>query len=624
VYHIPTQHTKEIIGSLFQVCYNIICLTSLFACILKAHTMKSIIQECLYESLRSLAIPADIIKGLALPIEYSRIEKHGDFSSNVALVLAQSLHTNPMALAQKITNQLQVTSTKKKLIFQKVEAMTPGFINFFIHPDAWLDELPAIFHQGNQYGTSDFGKQQRVLVEFVSSNPTGPLHIGHGRAAAQGDILARLLKALGYQVHTEYYINDAGRQVDILACSIWLRYLEHQGEALPFPDNAYQGDYIRALATELHKHYGRAFYRPAATVIEAYPGTLDAEQFIDAVISRAKTLLGSEQYARLREFGVTHITQDIKEDLSEFGVHFDTWFSENSLLESGEVASTIHALTQRGHTYKADGNLWFRSTVFGDDKDRVLLRANGQPTYFAVDAAYRINILQTRRFDTIINLLGADHHGYLARIRAVVQALGYSKNTIAFSTLQMVSLYRGQKKLPLSTRRGDFITLRALRQEVGSDVARLFFVLRKSNQPIDFDLELAKSESHQNPVYYLQYAYARIASLMRQLQAKGLEWNLREGLNNIKNLALAEEIQLIKQLVRYPDVLLQAAAQCEPAVVVQYLRELAKHFHAYYNHTPVLTQTNTIRNGRITLIQATQQVLKNGFTLLGIQILEKM
>jgi arginyl-tRNA synthetase len=588
--------------------------------------MKSIIQKHLYKALESIQIDPFQLQKTVLPIEYSRTVEHGDFSSSIALILAKSLNIAPVTLAQKIVEQLYTLSTEKEPLFQKIEVVPPGFINFFIHPTAWLACLPLILNHRDKYGASDLGQQKRILVEFVSSNPTGPLHVGHGRAAAQGDILVRLLKTLGYQVHAEYYLNDAGRQVDILACSIWLRYLEASGESfLTFPANAYQGEYIRTIAAALQNHYGTAFYQMGTTVIEGlHSDHRDKEKFIDALITRAKTLLGQEHYTQLLDFGLIYIIEDIQADLTDFDVRFDQWFSERSLIESGSVSTTIQSLIERGHTYKAEGNLWFRSTAFGDDKDRVLLRANGQPTYFAVDAAYRINILQTRGFDRMINLLGADHHGYLTRIHAVAQALGHPPDKIIFSILQMVSLYRGHEKLSLSTRGGNFITLRALRTEVGNDAARLFFVLRKSTQAIDFDLNLAKSASHQNPVYYLQYAYARIASIMRQLAVKGLKWDLQRGLCCLTALSLDQEIQLIKQLARYPDILVQAEMQYEPSILVQYLRQLAKYFHAYYNHTPVLTEDEIIRSARLTLMHAIQQVLKNGFFLLGIHALDRM
>lgn len=586
--------------------------------------MQPIIQNYLKQAIQAIA-GSEVATQVTIPIEYSRVEEHGDFSSSIALNLAKSLKISPINLANRIKTHFEVSTRDAVSLFKTIEVVAPGFINFFIQPTAWLNCLIPILEQRDNYGVSNFGRQKRVLLEFVSSNPTGPLHVGHGRAAAQGDILARLLKIIGYQVYTEYYINDAGRQMDILALSIWLRYLQRTTvNSVAFPSNAYQGEYIQAMAAILQERHGSNFTIARPTLTENWPESAEPEQFIDALIALAKNLLGSDKYDQLVNFGRDYILQIIQADLEAFNVQFDSWFSEKTLITSEAVHETIKTLTQQGYTYQSEGNVWFKSSAFGDDKDRVLLRKNNQPTYFAVDAAYRLNIFKNREFDTIINLVGADHHGYLARIHAVIQALGYQSNRIIFSVLQLVSLYRGTKKLPLSTRSGEFVTLQALREEVGNDAARLFFVLRRSNQPIDFDLALAKSESHQNPTYYLQYAYTRIASILRQLEVKGLTWNLEEGLSKREVLTLKEEIQLVKWLTQYPDVLEQAGTQYEPSILVNYLRELAKHFHAYYNHTPILNQDTVVRNARLALVKAIQQVLKNGFSILGIDALTTM
>jgi len=585
--------------------------------------MKEIIQQYLYIALQKACI--DYPAETPIPIEYSRSPIYGEFSSSIALSLATSTHQKPEALAQIIVDHLKNASPSYLEIFKKIVIVKPGFINFFIQPKAWLQTLADIVNAGNQYGHAKQKAKETILIEFVSSNPTGPLHIGHGRAASHGDIVARLLKTQGYQVHTEYYINDAGRQIDILSCSLWLRYLEILGEQFVFPSNAYQGQYIYDLAQELKTIYGNQWHY-ASSELQDLLGfdaakNLNPEKSMDALIKQTKNLLGSFHYQTLKTFALEKILEDIRSDLNEFEVKFDRWFSENTLIEDGSLSKTIALLIKKGHTYQLDGTLWFRSTSFGDDKDRVLLRANGEPTYFAVDAAYRFNIFQQRKFNKIINFLGADHHGYLTRIHAVIEALGYSKNKLVFNTLQLVSLYQGHKKLPLSTRSGDFITLRALRNEVGHDAARLFFVLRKSSQMIDFDMTLAKSHSHQNPVYYLQYAYARICSVIRQLKAKGFTWELQAGLKCLEALR-TEELLVIKQLARYPYSITQASDQCEPYLLVQYLRDLAKDFHAYYDRTPILVEDQTIRNARLTLIHAIQSVLKNGFDILGIQALE--
>jgi arginyl-tRNA synthetase len=591
--------------------------------------MKKMIQQQIQSVLKQYFAEYPEALQIEIPIEHTRIAEHGDFSTSIALSLAKRLHKKPYEFAQQIANHLTPTIDNNPVLFSKIEVVQPGFINFFIHPDAWRNTLANVLNEGDYYGHSSIGNQARILIEYVSSNPTGPLHVGHGRAAAHGDIVVRLLRALNYQVHAEYYINDAGRQMDILSCSIWLRYLALCGEHLPyFPSNAYQGHYIHTIAQALKELYGNQLHLPfagdLATLFEEKITPENKEKWMDKLIEHTKTLLGEEAYSKVSNFGLKTILEDMRADLAEFGVHFDQWFSEKSLISDGSLDETIEILKAKGHTYELEGSLWFRSTQFGDDKDRVLIRANGQPTYFAVDAAYRFNIFKKRGFPKIINFLGADHHGYLARIHAVIEALGYSRKNLAFSTLQLVSLYREDKKLPLSTRSGEFITLRQLREEVGNDAARLFFVLRKSGQTLDFDLTLAKSHSHQNPVYYLQYAHARICSVMRQLQAKGLNWNVQEGLQQINTLGSAEELELIKHLERYPDAVLQAGMQYEPYLLVHYLRELARQFHSYYNHTPVLVNDSALRSGRLTLIQAVKQVLYNGFTLLGIEALAVM
>lgn len=606
------------IGSYKEVYYGKILHTTVSR--LPIAQMKTLIQQSIHQVLVTLLKDQPTLLQISIQIDYSREQKHGDFSSNIALLLAKPLKCAARQVAAQIMAALNTQSNN--LLFEKIEIAGPGFINFFIKPTAWYSTLSEILHQQTEYGCAQIGKAQKILVEFVSSNPTGPLHVGHGRAAAYGDVLVRLLKAVGYQVHAEYYVNDAGRQMDILSTSLWLRYLESCGETLPFPTNAYQGTYIRQIADQLKTAYAHQFHHPSPAVLQGLPPDAiiggDKEIYIDSVIERAKILLGPDAYQQIKAFGLHHILTGIQADLREFGVQFDQWFSEQTLIADGSVERTLEALTVQGHTYESEGNLWFRATNFGDDKDRVLVRANGQPTYFAVDAAYHWQTLKARGFMQKITVLGADHHGYLARIQAVIEALGYHPAPLTMRTLQFVSLYRGDKKLSMSTRSGEFITLRELQHEVGQDAARLFFVLRKAVQPLDFDLALAKSQSHDNPVYYLQYAYARMCSILRQMIAKGFSWTQEQGLQNIANLSSIEEIALLKQLTRYPEAVLQAATQYEPALLTQYLRELAKAFHSYYNHTLLLTEETAVRDARLTLMQAIKQVLKNGFNLLGI------
>ena len=546
--------------------------------------MKRIVQQEIKTALLAMdefPFPAS----LTIQVDYAREKSHGDFSSNIALVLAKKLQISPRQLAEKIISNVDCSKTNSKL--EKIEIAGPGFINFFLKKSVWYPAIAQILTQTKEFGASKIGNNEPVLVEFVSANPTGPLHVGHGRGAAYGDSIARLLKTVGYRVCAEYYINDAGRQMNILATSVWLRYLEVCGEEFVFPSNAYRGAYVGEIAQQLFSQYGKHFFKPAELVFKDIPADEplggNKEAHIDALILKAKTLLGVVDYEKIFNAGLTSILLDIKEDLSAFRVNFDEWFSENSLFKIDFVDKTIQRLIASGTTYEANGALWFKSTDFGDDKDRVLLRENGQPTYFAADAAYRLFILEKRGFKKIINVLGADHHGYIARIRAVIQALGYPADSLTALLIQFAVLYRGDKKIPMSTRSGEFITLRELREEVGSDATRFFYVLRRAEQHMDFDLELAKEQSNANPVYYVQYAYARVASVMRQLVAKQLVWDKSLGMDSLEQLKEEQEQDLLILLNRYPEILELAAISYEPHIIAHYLRDLSQAFHVYYN-----------------------------------------
>ena len=587
--------------------------------------MKRIVQQEIKTALLAMdefPFPAS----LTIQVDYAREKSHGDFSSNIALVLAKKLQISPRQLAEKIISNVDCSKANSKL--EKIEIAGPGFINFFLKKSVWYPAIAQILTQTKEFGASKIGNNEPVLVEFVSANPTGPLHVGHGRGAAYGDSIARLLKTVGYRVCAEYYINDAGRQMNILATSVWLRYLEVCGEEFVFPSNAYRGAYVGEIAQQLFSQYGKHFFKPAELVFKDIPADEplggNKEAHIDALILKAKTLLGVVDYEKIFNAGLTSILLDIKEDLSAFRVNFDEWFSENSLFKIDFVDKTIQQLIASGTTYEANGALWFKSTDFGDDKDRVLLRENGQPTYFAADAAYRLFILEKRGFKKIINVLGADHHGYIARIRAVIQALGYPADSLTALLIQFAVLYRGDKKIPMSTRSGEFITLRELREEVGSDATRFFYVLRRAEQHMDFDLELAKEQSNANPVYYVQYAYARVASVMRQLVAKQLVWDKSLGMDSLEQLKEEQEQDLLILLNRYPEILELAAISYEPHIIAHYLRDLSQAFHVYYNQHVFLIKDDSLRNARLNLIVATQQVIKNGLNLLGVGTLEVM
>lgn len=551
-------------------------------------------------------------------IERTRDRRHGDFACNVALSLAKRIGKAPRQLAEAIVAALPAHED-----IAKVEIAGPGFINFTITPSAFLRVVPIILDAGDQYGRSTVGQGKRVQVEFVSANPTGPLHVGHGRGAAYGATVADILAAAGFDVHREYYINDAGRQMDILAASVWLRYLELQGEPIRFPDNGYRGDYVLDIAREFLQEHGDALRVSAAEVMSGLPLDEtqgeggDKEAHIDAIVARARQLLGPERYRTVFDAGLNSILADIRDDLSEFGVNYDEWFSERSLLESGAVARVIERLREAGHLYQSEGAWWFRSTDFGDEKDRVVIRENGQLTYFASDIAYHANKFE-RGFDRVIDIWGADHHGYVPRVKAALSALGHEPAQLDVLLVQFAILYRGKEKVQMSTRSGQFVTLRELRNEVGNDAARFFYVLRKCEQHMDFDLDLAKSQSADNPVYYLQYAHARVCSVLRQLQDKGMSWDRRRGLDSLSLLSEPHEIQLITRLGMYPEALEAAALACEPHQLAYFLRDLATDFHAYYNAHQFLVDDAALRDARLALIQATRQVLANGMRLLGV------
>jgi arginyl-tRNA synthetase len=469
------------------------------------------------------------------------------------------------------------------------------------------------------------GDGQKVIIEFVSANPTGPLHVGHGRGAAYGDALARLLRAAGYDVHTEYYVNDAGRQMNILAVSVWLRYLELCGEELDFPANAYQGDYVWDIAASIHRNKGEELHCRIDDVFVGVPPDEplggDKEEHIDGLIRRAKDLLG-ENYDLVFDQGLNEITDNIRRDLAEFGVEFDHWFSERSLHQSGEMEKAIETLEKNGHLYEKEGAKWFRSTDFGDEKDRVVVRDNGQTTYFASDIAYHLDKLD-RGYQRLIDIWGADHHGYVARVKAALQALNAEKDRFEVLLVQFAILYRGGEKLAMSTRSGEFVTLRELRNEVGNDAARFFYVMRKCEQHMDFDLDLAKSQSSDNPVYYVQYAHARICSVLAQLSERDMQIPDADSAD-LQLLTEDHEKDIMNQLARYPEVIENAALNHEPHQVAYYLRELANDFHTYYNSYQFLVEDQALRDARLVLIQATRQVLSSGLDLLGVSAPESM
>jgi arginyl-tRNA synthetase len=592
--------------------------------------MKAELTRLLLDAVRSLegkllTAPVD---PTAVTLERPRDASHGDFASNIALRLAKSAGKNPREVASAIVAALPAN----KLI-DHAEVAGAGFINFKLRAALAFDVIRQVLTQGAGFGRAAARSTNRkVLVEFVSANPTGPMHVGHGRQAAFGDALARILDAGGYEVTREYYINDAGRQMDILAVSLWLRYLEACGESIVFPQNGYRGDYLLPVAAQLRQTRGTDWQRASAEIFRGLPTDApagDKEKHIDAIIERARTLLGSENFQALARFGCDAMLAEIRDDLSGFGVHFDVWSSEREFLASGAIDAALARLRAQGLLYEKDGAQWFRATQFGDDEDRVVVRENGVNTYFAADIAYH-DAKRRRGFDQLIDVLGADHHGYVARVRGGLMAFGHPGECLDVRLIQLVSLFRDGVKLAMGKREATFVTLRQLREEVGNDSCRLFYLMRSNDQALDFDLELAKKKSEENPVFYLQYAHARVSSVARELQARALSYDANAALAALGTEAAGDALAheqaqvLLKSLARYPEVIMQAAEQRAPHVVVHYLRELATGLHSWYNGDRWLVADDVTRHLRLALAFAVQQVLRNGLSVLGATAPESM
>ncbi|MDH4124036.1 MAG: arginine--tRNA ligase [Gammaproteobacteria bacterium] len=583
--------------------------------------MKTLVTKLVQNALASLPELADAAAGLAVEtaIERTRDPAHGDFATNVAMRLAKSVGTNPRELAARIVAAFPASPEVDKL-----DIAGPGFINIYLSAAALHAEIKAILEQGNCYGRQPAKDSPRVLLEFVSANPTGPLHVGHGRHGAYGATVGNLLEAAGYDVDREYYVNDAGRQMDILGLSVWLRWLEAHGTQFDFPGAGYRGEYIREIAAQIDTRGAAVVDRGALLRdIPADAPDGDKEAHIGALIERAKELLGAQLFNHIRQQSLESIRQDIEQDLAEFGVIFDRWYSEQSLETTGRIDAALAVLRDRDMLYEKDGATWFRAEQFGDEKDRVVVRENGVKTYFASDIAYHFD-KRERGYDYLIDILGSDHHGYAPRVRAGLAAMGYDASSLEVKLMQFVALYRNGEKLSMSTRSGEFVTLRALREEVGNDAARLFYVMRSNDQHLDFDLELAKSRSNDNPVYYIQYAFARIASVFRQLAEKGLSHDDSRGRDNLDLLRESQEKALCSALGRYPEVVLLAANNRAPQHLVHYLRELANDFHSYYNAHAFIVDDPALRDARLTLISATRVVIGNGLGILGVSAPEKM
>jgi arginyl-tRNA synthetase len=555
-------------------------------------------------------------------IERTRSRDHGDYAANIALLLAKKTGRKPRELAEAIAATLPQSQH-----VERVEIAGPGFINFHLNRACRLSTLRRVFEQGDRYGFASEESLEPVTVEFVSANPNGPLHVGHGRGAAYGASVAALLEAAGHRVQREYYVNDAGRQMDILAVSVWLRYHELGGIEVRFPDNGYKGDYVVDIARTLRAREGDRLRHGGFEISQDLPADEsqggDKEAHVDALIARARQLLGAADYRLVFDAGLAWCLNDIREDLAGFGVHHDEFFSERSLIDGGFVARAVERLRENGHLFEQDGALWFRATSFGDDKDRVVVRENGVSTYFASDLGYLLSKFE-RGFERAIYIFGADHHGYIARLHAAAQGLGLDPSRIEIRLVQFAILFRGAERVQMSTRAGSFVTMRELRAEVGTDAARFFYVMRSNDQHLDFDLELAKSQSNDNPVYYVQYAHARVCALLRQLTEKHWSWNRTAAESARGRLEQPQEEHLLNELMRFPEAVASAAEQRGPQILATYLRELASGFHSYYNAVAILVPDEELRNARLGLCLAVRQVLANGLRLLGVSAPERM
>ena len=549
----------------------------------------------------------------AIPVDSARRAGQGDYATGVALSMARPNGLKPAELASMIQDHLPAAD-----FLDKTEVAGPGFINFFLSDIALTDIVAEILEKGNDYGAGDVDNPDRILLEFVSANPTGPLHVGHGRGVAFGDALARLLRVAGHHVDTEYYVNDLGRQMDILCASVWIRYLQLHDKDVTLPVGAYQGEYIMDCSKAFREQVDAEFAN-----LESDPPDVendDKDLVLTKLISWCRQSLGNDDFNTLRRFVLTEMVEMIRDDLKILGVVHDEWFFESRLLEQGDVEHAVSQLQEQGFLYQSEGATWFRSSEFGDEKDRVLVRSNGELTYFASDIAYHLDKLN-RDYNYVINIWGADHHGYIARMMAALQAAGEDSNRLKILLVQFATLYRASVKIPMSTRAGEFVTLRELVEETGKDAARFFYVLRKSEQHLDFDLDLAKEESSENPVYYVQYAHARICSVFRQMSERGIA---RTEKGSLSLLASETELGLTKSLVKYPEVIQNAASSFEPHQVAYYLRDVATEFHSFYNKERILDCEPSLRSARLDLIDAVRQVLANGLNALGVSTPESM
>jgi arginyl-tRNA synthetase len=592
--------------------------------------MKEHLQELLATALKRTLAETGAESAPTIQLDATKDAKFGDFQTNLALQLAKPLGKPPRVVAEMLVKQLPDSAR-----VAKVEIAGPGFINFFLASAAFQAVVAEVLAQGDTYGRDDSGQKGRIMVEFVSANPTGPMHVGHGRGAAYGDSMAKLLAATGWTVWREYYINDAGRQTDVLAASVWLRYLEACGESVQMPQRGYPGDYIKASAQRLLDTHGRQFHLPIAQVVDglpqeqvAHPHASEAqlaavkasqETYLDALIARCKTLLGAH-YETVQRAALEDQLATIKGTLAAFNVGFDQWTSERSLVDSGFVAKALARLKDKGLTYEKDGALWMRTESFGDEKDRVLVKADGAATYYCNDLAYHIDKLD-RGWPLLMDVWGADHHGYIARVRAAIEALTERKDALNVQLIQFVTLSSGR----MGKRSGNFVTLQDLIDEAGTDATRFFYLTRSHDQHLEFDIDLARSQSNDNPVYYVQYAHARICSVFQQLADKNGSWDADTAKLTLHRLTNEHEKALLTLLNRYPETLERAASACTPHTLVFFLKDVAEALHSYYNtHRFLVDDDPELQSARLALIKATGQVIRNGLAILGVSAPEKM
>ncbi|MEC7885716.1 MAG: arginine--tRNA ligase [Pseudomonadota bacterium] len=568
--------------------------------------MKEKIKKLIIESLKKIDDVHDLDED-KIEVTNSKNKDLGDFSTNIALKLSKELGKNPIDIAKDILNNI-----KKDTYIKKIEIAKPGFINFFTTEDIKFEIINTIFSQKDKFGKNNIGNKEKVLIEFVSANPTGPLHVGHGRGAAYGDCISNLLNTSGYSVSKEYYVNDAGRQISILAVSVILRYYELIDENLKFKfSGLYEGDYIWDISAYILNKYNNKFFKP-----ESIEDSEEVDEYINIIMNS----LG-DGFEVIKKESADYILKDIRKTLEEFNVSFDSWFSENKIISNQNLKKIIDILSNKECVEEKDGAIWFKSSDFSDEKDRVLVKANKDHTYFLSDIAYHNNKIE-RGYKKIINIWGADHHGYVDRMNASFNILSNNRAELKILLVQFANLYRGKQKIPMSTREGNFITLKELFNEVGVDAARFFYLMRKTEQHLDFDIELAKSKSSENPVYYVQYAHARICSIFKQLEEKSISYT--HNVDNLKLLDKEEEVDILNKLSNYPEIIETATRKFEPHLLINYIRELSQLFHAYYNKFKILNEEEDIRGARLSLLLSIKQILNNASKIIGIKMPNEM